>query len=116
MGAYSKLLGLAKAAAQSRGETEQFEKLKEIHSLAAQCYAETTAEQCAVNQGIHFDAWHTLGTHDFRDVVSSMRDMSEQLTCSQCGGRLYLSMRNHTPDTLRCGCQGIAWNLEKKRH
>lgn len=112
---YNKLLRQAKEAAQSHGETAQFKKLKEIHSIAAQCYAATTAEQWVVNKGIHFDTWHTLGKQDFSDVVSSMRDMSEQFTCSRCGGRLHLATRNHAPVTIRCGCPEIAWNLEKKR-
>ena len=112
--AYSKLLKVAKAAAQSWSDEPAFERLQELHSVAAQCYAATGAEQWAVNKAIHFDSWYALGKEDFRDVVRSMQNMCEQFICTKCGGLIHLALKDRNPVAIRCSCQNISLNLEAK--
>lgn len=112
--AYSKLLKRAKEAAQSWHDDEAFQRFQEIASIATQCYKATGAEQWALNKAIHFDSWQNLGKQDFKDVVSSMKNMCEQFICSKCGSTIHLALEDKSIGAIRCNCMAICWNLKKR--
>jgi len=111
---YSELIRKAKSSASSWNNQEEVEKLGETQSIASQCYERTQAEQWATNRALHYDSWYTLESADLENVVNAFRDMCDVFECSNCGSLIALSTTALTPDSVRCACKRIDWNLIKK--
>jgi recombinational DNA repair ATPase RecF len=114
---YRKLLGQAKASANSWSNREAMERLADSESVAKQCYLRTTAEQWVANKGIHFDRWHELCAADLSDVVDAFKDMCAVFVCPACNSVLSVSVSatGAEPEAVRCNCQGVNWNLSLDR-
>ncbi|MBU2602573.1 MAG: AAA family ATPase [Actinobacteria bacterium] len=111
---YSELVKLAKASATSWGNDEAVDRLIETHSVAKQCYGRTQAEQWAANKALHYDAWYTLEAADLREVVDAFRDLCEVFQCPDCRAMLTVSTTDYQPDSVRCACKRLDWNLVKR--
>ena len=116
--AYKRLKGCiesAKKAAVAWSDEETKEALDERLSTAKQIYSRTQAEQWGVNATVHYNEWANLSTNDFLPIVESFQDLFGLFTCPVCEGTIYVSGSGPQPDTVRCGCNKICWNLKKRK-
>lgn len=104
------LYGKAADAAQSWAK-EPVGKRKVALAQASQA---SNVEQCAVNPAVHLNAWANFGKNDFVPVVAAFKGLLGTRRCSDCGTRLYVSPRI-TPESLRCNCTAINFNLKSNR-
>jgi hypothetical protein len=111
---YARLVKQAKAAANSWAKDGEVARLAEIHSVAQQCWEATTAEQWAVNKGVHYDQWVDLSREDLTDVVAAFHDLQDVFFCSSCGKPLRLARAGATPVSVQCPCGQVNWNLQQK--
>lgn len=106
-----RLLKKAKQAAQSWGQAEEFDRLTELESTAAQVFARTQAEQWAINANVHYNNWANFSEPDFREVVEAFQDLFDLFRCESCQSLLELTWRGPTPATCGCNCGHVSWNL-----
>lgn len=107
------LYGKAAAAAQSwgnEGEKEVVAKRKASLSTAA---GTSSVEQWAVNKAVHYNEWANFGKKDFEPVVAAFKALLACFRCETCGSWVHVTPRG-TPESLRCGCNTISFNLKPK--
>lgn len=107
------LYGKAAAAAQSWGNDtakQAVGKAKEALSNAAKG---SNVEQWAVNKAVHYNEWANFGKTDFTPVVKAFKELLSSFCCATCGSWLYVTPR-HSPESLRCACNGVNFNLKQK--
>jgi len=114
IGQYRRLLKRAKKAAQSWGDSDEFETLNELNSTASQIFARCNAEQWAVNANVHYNAWANFSQKDFQPVVEAFQDLCGLFTCGKCGGMLRVATVGIKPVSVRCSCGKVDWNLTEK--
>ena len=114
VGRYKQLLKEAKKAAQSWHNDEALNALKEADSIAGQIFQKVNAEQWAINTSLHYNQWENLTRADFLPVVQAFQDLYFHLTCQNCDSVLYVTPAIDNPDSLRCKCAKINWNLKTK--
>ncbi len=114
MGQFRKLLRQAKNAAQSWGDQDRLEALKEFDSTVGPICTRTNAEQWAVNRNVHYDSWSDFSPNDFRPVVAAFQDLCGLFVCPSCGGMLRLALAGVAPASVRCKCGAVDWNLVEK--
>jgi hypothetical protein len=105
--------GKAADAAQSWGNDNAKQvaaNAKEALSLAAKV---SNVEQWAVNKAVHYNEWANFGKTDFTPVVRAFRELLACFRCASCGSWLYVSPRSN-PDSLRCACNSVNFNLRHK--
>ena len=115
MGRYSRLLRRAQDAAQSWGQTTEFENFGELDSIKSEIFQRTNVEQWAVNVNVHYTNWATFTKEDFEPVVDAFHDLTQLFVCTECGSMLSLSFDGATPTAVRCRCGKVNWNIEKKK-
>ena len=113
-GQYKELLKKAKQAANSWGNLEVVEKLKETDSVARQVFARLNSEYWAVNSAVHYNNWGNFTQNDFRPVVDTFRDLFGIFACSRCQGLLAVATEGPNDVNVRCDCGTVNWNLKKK--
>jgi hypothetical protein len=107
------LHGKAAAAAQSWGidkDKQVATAAKESLSAAA---AATNVEQWAVNKAVHYNEWANFGRKDFAPVVAAFRALLGCFRCQNCDSWVYITSRVN-PESVRCGCNMINFNLKAK--
>ena len=88
--------------------------LQELDSTVGQIYTRSNAEQWAVNANVHYNNWANFSKKDFRPVVEAFQDLYGLFVCSNCGGMLHLAIKGMTPESVRCNCGKVNWNLAEK--
>ncbi len=109
------LYGKAAVAAQSWGKGHNKEKdvataAKESLSAAA---GASNVEQWAVNRAVHYNEWANFGRKDFEPVVAAFRALLGCFRCQNCESWIHVSPRG-IPESIRCGCNAINFNLRAK--
>jgi recombinational DNA repair ATPase RecF len=107
------LYGKAAAAAQSWGmdkERQVATAAKESLSAAA---GASNVEQWAVNKAVHYNEWANFGKKDFAPVVAAFRSLLGCFRCQSCESWVHVTPRG-IPESLRCGCNTINFNLKAK--
>jgi hypothetical protein len=107
------LFGKAADAAQSWGNNDAKQaagKAKEALLLAAKA---SNVEQWAVNKAVHYNEWANFGKTDFTPVVAAFKELLACFRCTSCGSWLYVMPRT-SPDSLRCACNTVNFNLKQR--
>jgi hypothetical protein len=107
------LYGKAAAAAQSWGKESDKARAAQLKSLLGSSNASTNVEQWAVNKAVHYNEWANFGKKDFEPVVSAFRELLGCFRCDTCETWLHITPRQ-APETLRCACNEINFNLKSK--
>ena len=107
------LYGKAADAAQSWGNDEDLEVAGQQKSLLATCNGAMSVEQWAVNKAVHYNEWANFGKKDFQPVVTAFKELLECFRCKSCDSWLHISPRTN-PETLRCACNKVNFNLKHK--
>jgi hypothetical protein len=107
------LYGKAADSAQSwRQDHEKAAAVARRASLSS-CAGASNVEQWAVNKAVHYNEWANFGKKDFEPVVTAMKDLLDQFACKACGSWIHIIPRG-SPETLRCDCNAISFNLKAK--
>jgi hypothetical protein len=115
--AYSQLqrhISQGMKSAQSWGNQEKFEWLKEYSTKLKEAYVLTNAEQWAINQNVHFTHWKQMNKNDFLPVVSAFKSLFSLFECNNCEGFVMVVMRGLDSIGIQCKCRNFDWNLLAK--
>lgn len=107
------LYGKAADSAQSWGNAGALEAAGQQKSILSTCNGAMSVEQWAVNKAVHYNEWANFGKKDFQPVVAAFRELLECFRCKNCDSWLHISPRNN-PETLRCACNKVNFNLRAK--
>lgn len=109
-----KLLKEGKAAAQSWGQTDNFDKAQKLETAFAAAAAGSNAEQWQVNAAVHYNEWANLHRNDFEPVVKAFKILVDAFACQTCNAVLFVTPEQRSPEGLRCMCGNVNVNLLKK--
>jgi energy-coupling factor transporter ATP-binding protein EcfA2 len=108
-----KLWGIAAEAAKS-WEKESDERIaNEQKRFVTTCDGAARVEQWAINKLVHYNEWANFGKSDFEPVVKAFRELMDCFRCKDCGSWIYVLPRVN-PQSLRCTCANINFNLADK--
>ena len=108
------LYGKAADAAQSFGNAEARQIATQQKEVLSTCNGATNVEQWAVNKAVHYNEWANFGKRDFQPVVAAFKELLECFRCKSCDSWLHVTPRS-TPETLRCSCNRVSFNLKSKQ-
>jgi ABC-type multidrug transport system ATPase subunit len=77
------------------------------------CDAAMRVEQWSVNKAVHYNAWANFGVNDFKPVVAAFKELMECFRCPNCNAWIYI-LPKVNPQSLRCACETISFNLTLK--
>jgi len=109
-----KLWGTAAEAAKSWKKEGDEKAANEKKHFIATCDGAGRVEQWAVNKLVHYNAWANFGKSDFEPVVKAFRELMDCFRCKDCGRWIYVLTRVN-PQSLRCACANINFNLTEKK-
>jgi len=109
-----KLCGMAADAAQSWGMDAKKKTAVDRKALLSASAGALNVEQWTVNKAVHYNEWANFAAEDFRPVVVAFKDLLGVFVCETCQSWLYVSPKRVNPESLRCGCNSISFNLNPK--
>ncbi len=109
-----KLLGKAANAAQSWKQLSLQGTVVERRCALSDAKKETGVAEWAVNPAVHYNEWANFSRNDFEPVVEAFKVLLEQFRCDACSSWLYVIPERREPESLRCACAEINWNLKAK--
>ncbi|MDI6723120.1 MAG: AAA family ATPase [Methanobacterium sp.] len=115
LGSYNKLLKKAKTASRSWENFDELSRLEEIENNSKEVFNRRNGEQWAINANVHYNEWADFDLKDFEPVVEAFQDLFRVFQCENCEGMIHVSMRENTPEAVRCNCGSFNWNLIRKR-
>jgi len=107
------LYGKAVAAAHSWVKDAEKEAAATRKTALSTAAAASSVEQWAVNKAVHYNEWANFGKKDFEPVVAAFKALLACFSCEACGSWLHVTPRG-IPESLRCGCNAINFNLKPK--
>lgn len=108
------LYGRAATAAQSWGNLELRDAIAARRAALSKAKASSNVEQWAVNKALHYNEWANFGKKDFEPVVAALKELLSFLLCPKCLSWLHVIPRGSHPESLRCGCADLNFNLKAK--
>ncbi len=108
---YKEIIKKAKVAAQSWEDKDLFERVREVENTIGSIFAQVQVEQWAINKNIHYNNWTNFEMKDFEPVVNTFEDLFNIFICSKCNAIYHLSVKGPKPESLKCNCGNINWNL-----
>lgn len=109
-----RLLGKAAKSAQSWGKSKEKGAIVGRRKSLGADKGATAVEQWAVNKAVHYNEWANFGKKDFEPVVAAFRDLLDRFRCATCDSWFYVTPRRGPPESLRCSCNTISFNLRPK--
>ena len=110
---YKSELKHAKEAANSWGNTDELERLKEIDEFSRNVFTRLNMERWAVNPALHYNQWADFTPQDFKPVIDIFRDLFSIFQCNKCGTLLHLVINGPRPEAVKCNCGEVNWNLKE---
>jgi hypothetical protein len=107
------LYGKAAAAAQSWGKDAEKEAVAKRKAALSTSAGAWSPEHWTVNKAVHYNEWANFGKKDFQPVVAAFKALLACFRCETCESWLHVTPRG-TPESLRCGCNAINFNLKPK--
>lgn len=105
--------GKAAAAAQSWGNQALRDSVVERRDALSSAAGAQNVENWAVNKAVHYNEWANFGRKDFEPVVAAFRELLDCFRYDSCDSGLHLTPRAN-PESLRCGCGTLNFNLKPK--
>jgi hypothetical protein len=107
------LWGKAAESAKSWQKAEKEKTALEKKAFLGSCDAAMRIEQWSVNKAVHYNAWANFGVNDFKPVVAAFKELMECFRCKTCNGWIYV-LPKVNPQSLRCTCEDVSFNLTIK--
>tara|TARA_R110002051_G_scaffold269600_1_gene329805 strand:- start:17370 stop:19871 length:2502 start_codon:yes stop_codon:yes gene_type:complete len=105
---------VAKAAANSWGQTETVKAIARLEAPFTEAKVKTNIEQWQLNKAVHYNAWADLTKNDFAPVVAAFRAFVGHFSCPICEEMLVITPERGKKEGLRCTCGGISLNFNAK--
>ena len=113
MGRFKEFLKEATEATASWNEGDA-QEIEVLSTERKKIYHNLGKEQWAVNVNVHYNDWANFERKDFQPVIDAFKALFNLFICPTCGGILYLVKEGNTNKNVRCPCNEVSWNLEKK--
>lgn len=115
-GRHGDWLKKAAAAADSWGNSDAQQKIKELRKAHSNAMLMQEKESWAVNALVHYNEWATMSKSDFRPVVEAWKQFLCLFRCGneECGSWIGVSGTPGHEDSLRCRCGAYNFNLLAK--
>ena len=107
------LYGKAAVAAQSWGNEGERKNVATRKASLSTSAGAWSPENWAVNRAVHYNEWANFGKKDFQPVVTAFKELLACFRCETCESWVHVTPRG-TPESLRCGCNAINFNLKPK--
>jgi hypothetical protein len=107
------LYGKAADAAQSWGNLGLRDTIVRRRTALSEAAAAANVEQWAVNKAVHYNEWANFDKKDFEPVMTAFKELMDCFHCPGCHSWLHVTPRAQ-PETLRCVCDTISFNLNPK--
>lgn len=107
------LYGKAAESANSWGNNQLRDEIVARRDAFSRAAAASNVEQWAVNRAVHYNEWARFGKRDFEPVVAAFKDLLDCFRCAKCGW-LHVTPKGLQPESLRCGCNDLNFNLTVK--
>lgn len=107
------LLGIAMSAAHSWGNDGDNEQAKSLKEALASAGAALQIDRWAINPAVHYNSWANFEKADFTPIVEACSTLVDCFECQTCESWLYVTPKLK-PESLRCTCGEINFNLNKK--
>ena len=111
---YRDLIMRGRRAATSWNDQDAVTIFDELESVRKQIYGRIHVEQWSINASIHYNNWENMSKEDFLPVVDALRALQSLFKCSTCGGLLEKLPPKGNPETAKCPCGKVSWNLRQK--
>ncbi|MBZ0279092.1 MAG: AAA family ATPase [Anaerolineae bacterium] len=111
---YDKWLNSAIKSAESWKKEELKVYLTDQINMKKSIYSRIEADQWEVNATIHYNNWENLSVSEFRPLVNAFKDLYSLFVCPDCNQLLRLD-KKISPESMRCDCGNISWNLVKRK-
>jgi energy-coupling factor transporter ATP-binding protein EcfA2 len=103
----------AAESAKSWGKGDKEKIALEHKQFLGSCNAAMRIEQWSVNKAVHYNSWANFGVNDFKPVVAAFKELMECFRCAVCEGWIYV-LPKVNPQSLRCSCETVSFNLTLK--
>lgn len=110
-GRHKDLLKLAANSANSRNKDADLRKIQNLKVARSNLLTKHGQENWLINTAVHYNEWEDFSEMEFREVINTFRELLLQFQCSQCNSWMYITQRNHAPESLRCDCTETFFNL-----
>ena len=104
------IVGLSPVLMMTSPSLVRFTRIRPFLSAAA---GASNVEQWAVNKAVHYNEWANFGKKDFQPVVAAFKALLACFRCDGCESWMHITPRA-MPESLRCGCNAINFNLKPK--
>lgn len=111
---FKKLLKEGKKAAQSWGQQAEFLAIEEREKKFCEIVEASNVQRWQMNPAIHFNNWASFVREDFRQLVSTHKELIESLRCRKCGTFLAVIPDRETAKSVECTCGSGKFNLQNK--
>ena len=112
---YKKLLGKAKASANSWGNEERVEYFTELDDNMTDISDRIAEDGAALNPNIHWNETESKFANstpsELRPAVDVYKELYEILWCEDCDSCMRVVQDGLVDDSVRCNCSSIHWNL-----
>jgi len=107
------LWGKAADSAKSWQKDEKEKTALGRKKFIGSCDAVMRVEQWSINKAVHYNAWANFGVNDFKPVVAAFKELMECFRCKICNCWIYV-LPKVNPQSLRCTCEDVGFNLTLK--
>jgi hypothetical protein len=107
------LLQKAAESAKSWAKNNVEKAATEKKNFLATCNAAMRVEQWSVNKAVHYNKWANFSVNDFKPVVVAFKELMQCFRCTVCNGSIYV-LPKVNPQSLRCSCETISFNMTMK--
>jgi len=105
--------GKAASAAQSWGNQGLRDMVVARRDALSAAVGAQNVENWAVNKAVHYNEWANFDRKDFEPVVAAFKELLDCFRCDSCDSWLHVTPRGY-PESLRCACNALNFNLKPK--
>lgn len=116
IGREKKLLGKAKAAANSWNKKDVVAQIAAREEAFNVLVTASNTEQWQVNAAVHFNSWTNLSKEDFTPVVQAFKNMLAGMACAGCASYFRVAPDRESPEFFCCDCGTTNFSLQPKQN
>ncbi len=111
-----KLLGKAKAAANSWNKQDVVTQIAAREESFGKSVADSSTEQWQVNAAVHFNTWANLSKQDFAPVVQAFKNLLTAMACGSCTTYFRVAPDRESAEFFCCDCGTTSFSLQSKQN
>ena len=114
VGQHGEWIKKARSVADSWSNEEDSLSLASLKDSRSNIIQRYNDENWVVNKVVHYNDWATFDPADLQELLAVVSDLLNLFKCGNCKGWVYVSGPKASPESLRCRCNVISYNLLKK--